>query len=192
MKEGRLRLIGAGGLRALTALVVAGTFAVVIATSSSVQSQSAGRMAIVGIALLALALVIGSPRLAGLATLPALGAALFASAHTTDTAWIRSIVLGLLWYVAVELAWDAIAHRDGVARPRALVNRRIEEVTTIVISTIALGMTGLLLAGAAPMRTVFAVGSAVSVIIAGLVWITRRTTLDRSRVPSQRRNEISS
>ena len=106
-------LLKDGLLQTGTALALAGATAGVIASSSWTRTEVAGRLAITGVVLFAIALVVGSPRFVGLATVPVLGGALIASALGAEPAWLRSIVLGCVWYVAVELAWEAIERRDG-------------------------------------------------------------------------------
>ena len=109
-------LLKDGLLQTGTALVLAGATAGVIASSSWTRTEIAGRLAITGVVLFAIALVVGSPRFVGLATVPVLVGALIASALAAEPAWLRSIVLGSVWYVAVELAWEAIERRDGAER----------------------------------------------------------------------------
>ena len=170
----RLRLVYPGRLQAGLSLGLAGAVATVIATSSSTVTAVSGRLAIVGLALFAIAVGLGSARLVGLATLPVLGAALVVSAAAAEPAWVRSIVLGIVWYMAVELAWEAVERRDGVRRSSAFNDRRVEEVTTVVILAFVVTTTGFLLSFLAPVRNVLIVGSVIICLIAGLRLATRR------------------
>lgn len=162
-----------GGRQTVAALGLAGVTAGVVAASSWAQSEIAGRLAIVGVALFAIALVLGSPRLVGLATLPVLGGALIASAAAAEPAWVRSIVLGCLWYVAAELAWDAIERRDGTERSSALDNRRTYEVATVVMLSLTITTVGFLVSFLAPARTMLVVGLVVLGLLAALRLATR-------------------
>jgi len=170
----RYHLLDVGRLQAGVALGMAGTIATVIALTSSSDTEVAGRLALFGVVLFAIALSLGSARLVGIATLPMLGAALVASVAVAEPAWVRSIVLGIGWYMAVELAWDAIERRDGVKRSSAFNDRRIDEVTTVVTLALVISTAGFLLSFLAPVRTVLVSGLVIICLIAGLRLSTRR------------------
>lgn len=154
-----------GRLQTAAALVVALAIVGVIAVPSWTESQTAGRMAIFGFGLFAFALAVGSARLVGVATLPIFAAALIVSAGADDPVWVRSIVLGVLWYLAAELAWEGIERRDGATRSSAFNDRRIDEATTVLVLTLAITTAAFLTSFLTPVRTVLAVG----LIIVGLI-----------------------
>jgi len=170
----RFRLLDVGRLQAGVALGLAGVIATVIAVSSSSETEIAGRLAFFGVALFAIAVALGSARLVGIATLPVLGAALVASVAAAEPAWVGSIVVGIVWYMAVELAWDAIERRDSVERSSAFNDRRIDEVTTIVTLALVVTTAGFLLSFLAPVRTVLVAGLVIICLLAGLRLATRR------------------
>ena len=145
----------------------------VVATSWD-QSQIAGRLAIGGVALFVLALTIGSPHLVGATTVPMLGSALMASGAGSEPAWVRSIVLGCLWYVAAELAWDAIERRDGCERSREFGFRRTNEVATVVVLSLGVTTVGFLLSFLAPTRSMVAAGAALLGLVVALNWGSAR------------------
>lgn len=154
-----------GRLQTAAALVVALAIVGVVAVPTWTESQIPGRMAIFGFGLFALALSVGSARLVGVATLPIFAAALIASAGADDPAWVRSIVLGVLWYIAAELAWEGIERRDGATRSSAFNDRRIDEATTVLAVSLAVTTAAFLTSFLAPVRTVLAVG----LVIVGLI-----------------------
>ena len=154
-----------GRLQTAAALVVALAIVGVVAVPSWAESQTAGRMAIFGFGLFAFALAVGSARLVGIATLPIFAAALIASAGADDPVWVRSIVLGVLWYLAAELAWEGIERRDGATRSSAFNDRRIDEATTVLVLTLAVTTAAFLTSFLTPVRTVLAVG----LVIVGLI-----------------------
>jgi len=169
------RLLDAGRLQAGVALGIAGAIATVIALSSSSETEIiAVRLALFGVALFTIGVVLGSARLVGIATLPMLAAALVVSVAAAEPAWVRSIVVGIVWYMAVEMAWDAIERRDGVERSSAFNDRRIDEVTTVVILALVITTAGFLLSFLAPVRTVLVAGLVISCLLAGLRLATRR------------------
>lgn len=163
-----------GLAQTVASLVLAGGFVVLVATSDLSRNGAGTRVAAAGVALFAGALLFGSTRVLGLTTLPVLGGAFLAVAGAAEPAWVRSILLGGLWYVVVELAWDAIERRDGAARSPGFSNRRINEVTTVVILALGISTMAFLLSSYAPPRTLFAVGAVVLILLAGLAAATRR------------------
>lgn len=133
-----------------------------------------GRLALVGVALFVTGLALGRAGIVGLASLPVLGGALAGLADGAETDWVRSIVLGCLWYLAVELAWEAIERRDGADRTEAFNARRIEETTTVVTISLLITVAGALLSFLAPARTVLAVALVIGWFLAALRLATLR------------------
>ena len=155
------------------ALALASATAGVIAASSWAQSQIPGRLSTLGVTLFAIALLVGSRRFVGLTTVPVLGGALIASAVAAEPAWHRSIALGCLWYVAVELGWEAIERRDGAERTSAYDNRRIHEIATVVLLSLATTTGGFLFSFLAPVRTMAVVGLVFVVLLTAMSRATR-------------------
>lgn len=174
MKGRRLVLLREGRLQSVAALLVGLAIVGVISASAWSESETAGRMAIFGFMLFAIAIGIGSSRLVGVATLPIFAAALIASVGADDPAWVRSIVLGVLWYLAAELAWEGIERRDGAPRSSAINHRRVDEVMTVVILSLAVTTITFLASFLTPVRTVMAVGLVVVGLGAGLYLANRR------------------
>lgn len=162
-----------GSTQGIGALVAAGVTTTMIAASNWTGDNVAGRFALAGFALFVIALAFGSARFVGMASLPVLGSALFASTTADSPAWVRSIVVGCLWYVAVELAWDSIERRKGVRRSRALELRRINEVSSIAV--ISLGVTVTAYAGSSLDAPRTLIGQAVIVVslLAALIFTIR-------------------
>lgn len=187
MKRPGLVLLRAGRLQSGAALGLTGAIAGLISVSSRGQSAIAGQLAIIGVVVVATALAIGSARMIGAATLPILGAALIASATGEEPAWARSIVLGILWYVAAELAWEAIERRDGVNRSGAFDDRRIDEVATVAALSLVITAAGFIASALAPRRTVFTVGLVIIGLLTALILATRllRAAANQPPAPEQ-------
>ncbi len=162
-----------GWFQAAAAVVLTIGIASVVAVSSAAQTRIAGRLAVVGVATLSIALVLGSARLVGVATVPVLGGALVASAVAGEPTWVRATVLGCLWYIAAELAWDAIERRDGAQRSHGFAARRVHEVATVVALSLATAMAGFLVSSLAPVRTLFTTALLITGLVAGLILSTR-------------------
>lgn len=168
-----------GGMQALAALIMAAVVAAVIALSAPADTPVAGRLAIVGVGVVAVALGIGSARMVGFATLPVLAGALLASAAVDGIAWVQSIVLGCLWYIAVELAWDSIERRDGAQRSPALNQRRVHEVVTVVTVSLAVTIPGFVASDLAPQRTLLVQAPLVVGLLTAMVLAIRQLTTAR-------------
>lgn len=169
------KLVLAGGwAQALVAVLLVATAAGVIAVSSWSRSQTAGRLAILGVALFVLALIIGSGLLVGLTTLPLFAAALVSTPGGGNPAWARVVIIGAFWYLAAELGWDAIERRDGVRRTKAYNQRRIDEANTVILLTVGITATLYLISSAAPIRTVFVIGAALLGVAAALALAAQR------------------
>jgi hypothetical protein len=167
------RFVRAGAFQALGAVVLAALSVGIIAAVSWEEADVGDRLAIAGVVLFVFALIIGSPRLVGAASLPVLGSALIASAASDETQWLPSMLVGLLWYVAVELAWDAIVRRGGADHSARLSRRRIHEVSMVVMISLFVASLGYAATSFAPDRTLVVLAPLLVAIIAGLGWSTR-------------------
>jgi len=166
-------LIRDGLVQGAVAAGAAGATAFLIAMSSANRFGFAGRVALTATGLFVVALLLGSARAISLTTLPMLGAAIAAFSATGQTMWIRSIVIGILWYVASELAWDAIERRGGATRSPAIENRRAFEVSTVATIALAITAVGFLASNLAPTRTLLTVGLVVLGLFVALGMATR-------------------
>jgi hypothetical protein len=124
-------------------------------------SQTGGRLAVIGAALFVLALLLGSARFLGVSSLLGLAALLATTLGSDMTSWVRALVVGALWYLAVELGWDAIERRDGVRRTPAYVNRRLEETSTVVLLSVVLTAGVFFASEMAPLRTILVIATAL-------------------------------
>jgi hypothetical protein len=132
-----------GGTQAFGALVAAIATAAIVFSASS-QGEGDGRLAVAGVICFAVALGLGSARVVGACSFPVLGSALISSASADQTAWFQSIAVGCLWYVAVELAWDSIERRTPAVRSPAVQLRRVNEVSSVVLISLAVTVSAYL------------------------------------------------
>ena len=156
---------------AATATVIAAV--AVVAASSWDRDQTPGRLAITGAIMFVFALALGTRGLVGASGFVILAAALFTTAGIEEPAWIRSAAVGVLWFVAAQLAWDSIERRDGVGRTSAYTSRRIDETTSVIILSLVVTGAVFALSTAAPARTVFVIGLSLLGIAVGLLITTR-------------------
>ena len=189
MRKWRRLTLADGWPQALEALLLAGAAAGVIAASSWGRSQTAGRLAFFGIVVFLIALIWGSGLLVGLASLPVLVAALVSTIGGDSPAWIRALVVGVLWFLAAELGWDAIERRDGVRRTAAYNSRRIDEAITVVLLSLAVTLAAFLTSETAPLRTAFVIAIAL-LAIAGAIGVAAQKLRGASGEASSQEAEV--
>lgn len=78
-------------------------------------------------------------------------------------------MLGCLWYVAVELAWDAIERRSDGQRSSALDLRRINEVSTVVVVSLVVTASAYAASSLDAPRTLLRQAVIVIALLAALV-----------------------
>ncbi len=145
-----------GWMQTVASLLVGAAVAAIVAVSAWSNVEIAGRLAIIAVVILALALVVGSAWLVGAASIPLLAAALISSGSQSEPAWIQTLLVGCLWYVALELAWDAIDRRAGGPLDGLVARVRIHEVSTVVVVAFGVGVVGLVATEVAPDRDLIA------------------------------------
>ena len=164
-----------GLAQAFASIIVAG----IVATTISVSSRSdpiAPRLAILSFVVFCLALAVGSSRIVGLASFGVLGSALIASALTETSTWVESIVLGCLWYVAVELAWDSISRRDGAVRSVAYNLRRVQALSSVVVLCLGVAWIAFAATALGPSRTLLGRAAFLLAALGALAFAIRHIT----------------
>ena len=134
--------------------------------------------------MLAFGVIVGSRTAVGLATPPALGAALVAMQQSTGHAWGRTLLVGLLWYLASEAAWASVSARDAVDRHPGVGRQRLGEVATVVAVSAGVAAVGASLAAVAPARTAVVKGLAVAAVLVALALAARHLARLASQRPS--------
>ncbi|MGI9605124.1 MAG: hypothetical protein ACR2P0_03200 [Acidimicrobiales bacterium] len=161
-----------GGLQGMASLVLAATTAAIIVAAAPLATEVGGRLALTALVFYGIVLIVGSARLVGLSSILMLGAAL-ASTSSTDPEWVRSIVIGCVWYAAIEIGWSSIEQRKGAERTAAFNRRRVNEVATVVALAVIVTLAGLVGSGAAAERTLIAQAPIVLGLVAAVALITR-------------------
>ena len=134
------------------------------------------RLAGLGLAAFAVALIAGSSRLVGLSSIPVVGSAIVATAVASDPGWARTLLVGCAWFVTVELAWHAIDAREHGPVGGAVARRRVHEVATVVTGTLVVGLIGAIATDWAPPRTLYAQAPIVVTLFAALGVVTFQLT----------------
>ncbi|MGH1492894.1 MAG: hypothetical protein ACRBK7_26450 [Acidimicrobiales bacterium] len=127
------------------------------------------RVVITGVVVFVAGVVVGSERLAALASIPMLVGALLGSDIDLGLVWGRSLIIGCLWYAALEAGWGSIEHRRiGGSSGGAVARRRSQEVAQIVVIAIVVGVAGVALTSVAPTRTLLVRGSVIATVLLGM------------------------
>ena len=163
----------------LSALVVASAAVVLAIVSADDLAVIVFQFSMVAMVLFVVGVLAGSERGVAVASLPFLAGAALAL-DDPDEDWSRALVVGLLWYVASELAWASIETRDDVDRSPAIGRRRTREVATIVVTAAGIGLAAIVLAQAAPTRTLVVKGAVVIAMVVGLAAAARALVPERS------------
>ena len=162
---------------ALASLVVhAAATATLLATTADASLVDVVRVAVVGgVGLHVAALLLGADPLVGggvgalvvAATLGVLG-------ESPDLGAPVVVLIGCGWFVAAELAWEAIARRDGFERARSATLRRLQEVGTVSALAVAVGLVAIVGSGAPPTRTLPLQALVVLLFAAAAIALTTR------------------
>ncbi|NNC80805.1 MAG: hypothetical protein HKN94_11725 [Acidimicrobiales bacterium] len=161
-----------GAVQAVLSLVAAVSVTAAIASASPISTEIGGRLAVAAFVCFILTLAYGSARFVGLSSIPMLSAALAASS-SNDPAWVPAIVIGCLWYAAVELAWESIDRRSRGTPSVAVSQQRLNEVATVATLALAVTAAALTFASAAPQRTLLSQGPIIIGLFAAITFVAR-------------------
>lgn len=98
-------------------------------------------------------LILGLPWLAGSSLVALLAAVAIGAAATTEAPASAWITIGCLWFLALELGWEAIDRRDGIMRARAVSWTRITDVGLVVAITVGTGVVAAVGSSGPPVRS---------------------------------------
>ncbi len=155
--------------RTVLALAMAVLTAMVTVSSASGRTALVAQLAGLAIVIVAAGLIRRSGLVAGAATLPMLGAGLLEAASADDLRWVRALVIGCLWYLTLEIAWDAIERTDGAIRTAAANAQRVQEWATVVVAAALVVFFSMVAASLAPARTLVVQALLILGSLAGLV-----------------------
>ena len=173
MIEHRFTISRVGLGPGLVSIALAGANTAVIAFDWTNEDLTI-RIALGGLAIFAVAVVLGSSRLVGAAAGPMVGAAIIGAAEADHSVWLAAGIWGTTYYAASELAWHSLERRRHGVASAEVARRRIVEVTTVVAVSLALTATALVLSSGSPVRVAWVQGILVALGVVGLVG-TRRS-----------------
>ena len=163
---------------ALAIIAAALCIAALVLTTSEEAVSAAARLAGFGFLIFVGAVVLGSSGWAGAATIPVLGAALIDVGLDPEPDWLRAGIVGALWFVSLELGWDAIERRDGHRRSSAVNRQKTIEVVTVVLLTLGVAVVVSLLADVTVQRTLLLQAAALFGLAIGLALAIRHLRTD--------------
>ena len=131
-------------------------------------------------------LIVGSSRFVATSSVPMIGAVMIESGFSDEPSWIRSIVLGCWWFVALELSWEAIDRRHGARYTAAATLRRVQEVVTVVGLALGIGLVASVATELAPARSVALQAVVLGGLLAAFMSLVRHVATTNASNPSNR------
>ena len=158
----------------LGSIALAGLAASLVAQNTSSFDWAVVRLSWLAVLILAGGATIGSERLVASSAVPLLAGLLLADSGQDQLAWAEALVVGCVWFVAVETALASIEGRGGLTPDSSVVIRRIVEVATVVALATAVGLVGLAVGSFAPERSLLVRTAMASVVLVVLASGARR------------------
>ncbi|MGI9614655.1 MAG: hypothetical protein ACR2QO_17215 [Acidimicrobiales bacterium] len=144
-----------------------------------------GRLEAASVLVVAFGIGLRSERMVAFATAPALVGLVVGATGSIDIAWGRALIVGCLWYLAIEAALSSIEWSGGLQVSVSAIQRRMLDVATVVFIGASIGVLGVAVAGWAPDRTIVARAIVLVAVLAALVFGVRHlATVDRPSDPS--------
>jgi len=148
------------------------------------------RLEIASVVFLAFGLGFRSERIVAFATAPALIGLVVGATGSTQIAWGSALIVGCLWYLAVEVALSSIEWSGGLQVSATVLQRRLLDVASVLLFGVAAALVGVLLAGWAPERTIAARVVVLVVVLGALVAGVRHLgSVDPAEVNSDEQDE---
>ncbi len=164
----------------VVAIVAAGVTAWVAWATSSEGRTVVLQLGVLAVVVFSGFLLIGAGRWIGVASLPMFGATAVEIGFADDPTWMRSIIIGALWFVTLEAGWEAIDRRSGSTYSAAATARRLQEVGTVLGLSLLIGLLATLAATVAPCRSVLIQGLVIGIFLLGLIAFGRLVAPDPS------------
>jgi len=158
--------------------VIFGVVAAVVVRSTATEGLPAVNP-LIGSALIVLvgSLILGLPQVMASSTVLIMGAVMVEAGLSDDPSWIRALVIGCLWFVTIETGWEALDRRDGSRRSAGSVAWRVQEVTTVVVVALILGLVAAVSTSLAPSRTVLLQALVLGLVIGTFATMLRRVAM---------------
>lgn len=150
------------------------------ASTSNELDWLVGRLEVASVLAVAFGMGLRSERVVAFATAPALIGLVVGATGSTDIAWGRALIVGCLWYMAIEAALSSIEWSGGLQVSVSAIQRRLLDVATVVFIGASIGVLGVAVAGWAPDRTIVARVIVLVAVLGALVFGVRHlATVDR-------------
>ena len=164
----------------IAAVAMAVATAIAIIATASEAKTAVVPMVVVGLILLVVFLAVGSARWIGSSSLPMVGTIVLEAGFGNDPSWIRSIVIGCLWFATLEMSWDSIERRRGAKHTRAANARRLQEVVTVISLALVIGLVASAVTSFAPDRSVLLQALVLGGLLAAFVVLIRQAAAVRA------------
>lgn len=163
------------------AVLLAVSTAVAISATATVATSAVTQLVAAGVILLVVFLLVGSSRWVGVASGPMLGAIVLEAGFADGPSWTRSILIGCLWFVTMEVSWEAIERRSRARHTRVATERRVQEVVTVVAVALVLGLVAVAATPVAPVRSVLLQAVVLGGLLTAFVALVRTAARPRQR-----------
>jgi len=167
-------MIRPGWSFSLAALALGGATAWFATSNATEAARFALQLSIAAMVMLAIGLVVGSRLVVGASTAAMLGVVILEATLNDDASWVSALAIGCLWFVTVEIGFEALDRRDGVRRTAAATAQRVQEVTVVVASALGLGLVAIAATPLAPIRSVLVQAVVLGLVLGVFVAMLRR------------------
>lgn len=154
---------------------------VAIGVSATEASDAVIALLVIAGAMHVYFLVLGSARWVAASSAPVLATIVLESGFSDEPSWIRSIVLGCWWFVAMELSWEAVDRRTGVRSTQAAMMRRVQDVVTVVAVALIVGLIASSATSFAPVRSVVMQAVVLTGLLAAFVSVARHVAAGQAK-----------
>lgn len=161
----------------VAALVAGGATAATIVVPAEHLRATASLVA-GGLLMLGFSIGTRSERVAALAVVPVLSAAVVHIRLADESVALWALGVGCGWYLATELAWESISRQVDCRFEPAVTRRRAEEIVSVVAIALVAATTALAASSLAPRRTVLLEAVLIVLVLAGGSSAVRRLTSD--------------
>jgi len=163
-----------GSSIAAVALSVATMLA--ITSTASASNQFVDQLMVLAVVVHAACIAFGTSRWIGLASVPVVLAIVTESGFSDDPSWIRATAVGCLWFVTMEMSWEAIDRRRKGTRTTGAMARRVQDIAAVLGITLAIGLVASATATFAPERTVLIQALVFVILFGGCVAMIRQVS----------------
>lgn len=170
----------------MISIALAGLGAIIVARNTSEFEWAVVRLAWLAVLIFAGAAAIGSERLVASSAIPVLVGLLLTDNGQGQAASVEALVVGCIWFIAVETALASIEGRGGLTPDPSVITRRVTELTTVIALATAVGLIALSVESFAPERSLL-LRAAVALVVLVVLFSAARHLSDHDKLSVDKR-----